>query len=68
MVGVQAGYSRLDRSEGGSIIMTFYPEQKEITEVSTDGPCVHCGKPDWCYRVGELQHIADKWNTFEYKH
>ena len=26
----------------------------KIAEVSADQPCLHCGKPDWCYRVGEL--------------
>lgn len=45
---------RLNHDEGDPIIMTFYPDQKEITEVSTDVPWVHCGKPDWCYRFGEL--------------
>jgi hypothetical protein len=34
--------------------MTFYSEQKEITGISTYVPYIHCGKPDWCYRFGEL--------------
>lgn len=25
-----------------------------LVEVSKSSPCPHCGKPDWCYRVGEL--------------
>ena len=27
---------------------------KDLQEVTADSPCVHCGKPDWCYRIGEL--------------
>lgn len=27
---------------------------KSITEVTKNDPCLHCGKPDWCYRLGEL--------------
>lgn len=26
----------------------------EIAEVSKTEPCIHCGKPDWCYRIGEI--------------
>lgn len=26
----------------------------KVAEVSADKPCLYCGKPDWCYRVGEL--------------
>ncbi len=27
---------------------------KAITEVTKSEPCLHCGKPDWCYRLGDL--------------
>lgn len=30
-------------------------EVKSITEVTKNEPCNHCGKPDWCYRIGELE-------------
>lgn len=30
-------------------------EVKAITEVTKNEPCKHCGKPDWCYRIGELE-------------
>lgn len=26
----------------------------EINQVSPKAPCPHCGKPDWCYSIGEL--------------
>lgn len=26
-----------------------------ITEVTKSEPCKHCGKPDWCYRIGDLE-------------
>lgn len=26
----------------------------EFTRVTKDNPCPHCGKPDWCYSIGEL--------------
>jgi uncharacterized protein DUF3987 len=28
---------------------------KILTPVTTDRPCRHCGKPDWCYTLGELE-------------
>lgn len=28
--------------------------QKEISYATADAPCPHCGKPDWCYRLGDL--------------
>jgi hypothetical protein len=27
---------------------------KELKEVTKNNPCPHCGKPDWCYSLGEL--------------
>ncbi|MEG4317703.1 MULTISPECIES: DUF5906 domain-containing protein [unclassified Microcoleus] len=32
---------------------TSNPKSKLI-RVSKDNPCLHCGKPDWCYSVGDL--------------
>ncbi|MBD2414431.1 hypothetical protein FACHB389_08160 [Nostoc calcicola FACHB-389] len=31
-----------------------YSQKNGLMPVSKDEPCRHCGKPDWCYRVGEL--------------
>ncbi len=28
---------------------------EKLTTVSKSEPCRHCGKPDWCYRIGELE-------------
>lgn len=28
--------------------------QERLTEVSKTNPCPHCGKPDWCYFIGDL--------------
>ena len=27
---------------------------KVLQEVNTKNPCLHCGKDDWCYHIGEL--------------
>ncbi len=27
---------------------------KQIQQVTPESLCIHCGKPDWCYRLGEL--------------
>jgi predicted P-loop ATPase len=29
-------------------------QHEKLAEVTKDSPCPHCGKPDWCYRIGEL--------------
>ncbi|MGF1676410.1 MAG: VapE domain-containing protein [Rivularia sp. (in: cyanobacteria)] len=29
-------------------------QASKIKEVSKSDPCPHCGKPDWCYSLGEL--------------
>jgi len=31
-----------------------YPSNSNLVTVSKENPCPHCGKPDWCYSVGEL--------------
>jgi phage/plasmid-associated DNA primase len=28
---------------------------EKLTTVNKNEPCRHCGKPDWCYRIGELE-------------
>ncbi|MEG4397406.1 hypothetical protein QUB30_34225, partial [Microcoleus sp. BROC3] len=28
--------------------------RRNLVKVSTSNPCLHCGKPDWCYSIGEL--------------
>lgn len=34
--------------------MVYTSLDSGLQPVSKDSPCRHCGKPDWCYRVGEL--------------
>lgn len=34
------------------IMKTEYQNQK--INASSDRPCIHCGKPDWCYSLGDL--------------
>lgn len=29
-------------------------DSQRIVEVTKEAPCLHCGKPDWCYAIGEL--------------
>jgi putative DNA primase/helicase len=41
----------------------------KLIPVSKDNPCIHCGKPDWCYSIGPLsvcnrdQPPATGWET-----
>ncbi|MEG4252929.1 hypothetical protein QUA36_30455, partial [Microcoleus sp. Pol10D4] len=28
--------------------------RRNLVKVSQSNPCLHCGKPDWCYLIGEL--------------
>jgi len=35
------------------VVFAMY-SQERLTEVSAQNPCPHCGKPDWCYSIGEL--------------
>lgn len=28
--------------------------RRNLVKVSQSNPCLHCGKPDWCYFIGEL--------------
>ncbi|MEG4990097.1 hypothetical protein QUB08_30835 [Microcoleus sp. BR0-C5] len=28
--------------------------ESQLVRVSKENPCLHCGKPDWCYFIGEL--------------
>ena len=30
------------------------PGTRTLVRVTKDSPCPHCGKPDWCYSIGEL--------------
>lgn len=30
-------------------------ENNGLIRVSKNNPCRHCGKPDWCYQIGELE-------------
>jgi putative DNA primase/helicase len=30
------------------------PSNRSLKTVKRDRPCPHCGKPDWCYQLGEL--------------
>lgn len=34
--------------------MTSYSSNSSLFTVSKESPCPHCGKPDWCYSIGEL--------------
>jgi hypothetical protein len=42
---------------------------RKLVRVTTSNPCPHCGKPDWCYSIGELsvcnrdQHLATGWEA-----
>jgi len=31
-----------------------YSSKSNLVTVSKENPCPHCGKPDWCYSIGEL--------------
>ena len=29
-------------------------------DVSQSSPCIHCGKPDWCYRTSDSVHLCNR--------
>jgi len=31
-----------------------FSSTRNLIRVTKDNPCAHCGKPDWCYRIGNL--------------
>jgi len=31
-----------------------FPNAHNLVRVTKDRPCPHCGKPDWCYSIGQL--------------
>lgn len=33
---------------------------KAISYVSSNSPCVHCGKPDWCYRFANAASVCNR--------
>ena len=33
---------------------SLYPSNSSLVTASKENPCPHCGKPDWCYSIGEL--------------
>ena len=46
-----------------------YSSNSNLVTASKENPCPHCGKPDWCYSIGELsicnrdQPPATGWET-----
>lgn len=36
------------------MVANFSKKSGSLIPVTKDSPCPHCGKPDWCYSIGEL--------------
>jgi Protein of unknown function (DUF3987) len=51
------GTHNLSRGQA-KLVYSSYPTNSNFasafSRVSKDNPCPHCGKPDWCYFIGEL--------------